>query len=88
MPVLYVRLTIMCALCAAIVGLAVTSDWQTESTVQAASRPEWACAPCGTPLPTSTELVTIAGMRWAVCSEACAHEVASAPARFESAAIE
>lgn len=77
MPVLYVRLAMMSALCAAIVGLAVSSDWQTGGRVYAAEPLEWACASCGVSLPTSTELVTIGGERWALCGDACVAEIAA-----------
>jgi len=75
MPVLYVRLVVMSALCAGIVGLAVSSDWETGTSVQAAEPLEWACAACGVSLPTSTELVTISGERWVLCSAACMTEI-------------
>lgn len=75
MPVLYVRLAVMSVLCAAIVGLAASSDWQTGDRVYAAEPLEWECAACGVSLPTSTELVTIGGERWALCGDACVNEI-------------
>ncbi len=88
MPVLYVRLTIVCALTAAIVGLAVTSDWHTGSAIHAAVPLERECASCGDTVTASAELVTIGSKRWAVCGEECANEIVADPARFVGLAIE
>lgn len=88
MPVLYVRLTIVCALAAVIVGLAVTSDWQTGTAVHAAVPLERECASCGHTVVATAQLVAVGGKRWAVCGDACQNEVTANPARFVGSAIE
>ena len=88
MPVLYVRLSIMCALCLAVIGLAAGSEWETGRVSRAAPPIEWHCPPCGRSLPTSTELVWLHGRRWALCGAECRAAVESDPARYAALAVE
>jgi hypothetical protein len=48
---------------------------------------ELRCPPCGMSLPADTELVEIAGRRWAVCSERCAELIAADPEAFAADAV-
>ncbi len=88
MPVLYVRLSIMCALALAVVGVAMTSEWETERAIHAATPLQRICAPCGEVIPADAVFVTLHGKRWAVCGEPCATLASEDPVRFASAAIE
>jgi hypothetical protein len=88
MPVLYVRLSIICLLSLALIGLAAGSDWKIQRTVRADTTIEWRCPPCGEVLPTTTELVWLAGKRWATCSDECSEEIQESPGDFMGQAID